>query len=266
MDAELTVNGVREQWLLDSGANFSVVSRSFARRLGLNPLPGFAQTASGTTGIENPLQVAVLPTLEMGGAELHNVVMLILEDANLKVPLGKESYQINGIIGYPVFQALGVVTFVHDGWFEAGKQAQRSGTGARMYMKSLTPVTVCSVEGHDLPFTLDTGASGTGLSVRYFDRFRAEIRKWKRGTNKGFGAGGAVTNKIYLQPRLNLKVGDKTVTLESVPIFPKHLGSDLDDLYGNLGQDVVAKFDSFTLDFSAMTFSLGLPLQDRPAP
>ena len=132
-------------------------------------------------------------------------------------------------------------------------------------MKSLTPVTVCGVEGHDLPFTLDTGASGTSLSVRYFDRFRAEIRNWKRGTNKSFGAGGIVSYKIYLQPRLNLNVGDKTVTLENVPIFPRRMGSSLDELYGNLGQDVVAKFDSFTLDFSAMTFSLGLPVSDRSA-
>jgi hypothetical protein len=52
----------------------------------------------------------------------------------------------------------------------------------------------------------------------------------------------------YLQPRLDLNVGDKTVTLENVSIFPTRVGSDLDELYGNLGQDVVAKFDSLTLD------------------
>src|SRR5262249_22040693 len=38
--AELTVNGAREQWLLDTGANLSLVTRSFADRLGLKPLPG----------------------------------------------------------------------------------------------------------------------------------------------------------------------------------------------------------------------------------
>jgi len=265
MNTELTVNGVREGWLLDTGANFSVVTKSFAQRLGLTPLPGFAQTTSGITGIENPLQVAVLPTLDMGGAELHNVVVLVFDDASLKVSLGREAYQINAIIGYHVFQALGVITFLHEGWLEAGEQARRSGNGAHMYMKLLTPVIVCGVEGHDLPFTLDTGASGTSLSVRYFDRFRADIRSWKRGTNKSSGAGGMVTGKVYLQPRLNLNVGDKIVTLENVSVFPRRMGSDLDELYGNLGQDVVAKFASFTLDFSAMTLRLGEPLPDQPA-
>lgn len=52
---------------------------------------GFAQTTSGTTGIESPLQVAVMPTLELGGAELHNVVVLVLDDTNLKVSLGKDA-------------------------------------------------------------------------------------------------------------------------------------------------------------------------------
>src|SRR4051794_14034937 len=40
--AELVVNGVRGLWILDTGANQSVVSRTFAERLGVTPLPGVA--------------------------------------------------------------------------------------------------------------------------------------------------------------------------------------------------------------------------------
>ena len=55
-------------------------------------------------------------------------------------------------------------------------------------------------------------------------------------------------------------MGDKTATLERVSIFPMKMGSGIDELYGNLGQDMVRRFESFTLDFSKMTFSLGVPL------
>jgi len=257
---ELEVNGIREQWLLDTGANFSVVTRGFARRLGLKPLAGFGQTTAGVTGIENPLRVAVLPPLQMGAATLRNVVVLILDDASLKVELGKQTFQINAIIGYPVFQALGAITFLREGVFEAGETGPRNAAGARIYMKLLTPVIECGVEGKQLPFTFDTGASGSNLSVRYYERFRAETGSWKRGENKSSGAGGVVRRKIYLQPRLEVTVGNQTATLENVSIFPEKMGSDLDELYGNLGQDMVAKFESFTLDFSKMTFSLGPPL------
>lgn len=265
IDTELMVNGIREHWLLDTGANFSVVSGSFAQRLGLKFLPGVGQTTAGITGIENPLQVALLPTLQMGGAKLHNVVVMVLDDANLKINMGKQTYQINGIIGYPVFQALGTVTF-YSGEFEAGDKARSNGDGTRMYMKLLTPVIDCGVEGRNLPFTFDTGASATNLSVRYYNQFRGKSRTWQKGHTKSFGAGGIVKRTIYLQPQLSLDIGDKTAILKHVAIFTSPMGSQIDDLYGNLGQDVVAKFESFTLDFSTMSLSLGKPLSPLARP
>jgi hypothetical protein len=79
------------------------------------------------------------------------------------------------------------------------------------------------------------------------------------GENKSFGAGGLRQRAVYLQPKLNLAVGDKTATLTNVPIFTTMMGSDIDELYGNLGQDMVAQFESFTMDFSKMIFTLGAP-------
>ena len=257
VNVALTVNGVQGPWLLDTGANLSVVSKSFAERLGLKFLPGVAQAQGGLTGIENPLRVALLPTLQMGGASLHNVVVMVLDDANLNISLGKQAYQINGIIGYPVFQALGTITFLHDSEFEAGDEARAAGTGARMYMNHLTPIVECKVEGRDLPFSFDTGASSTDLLVRYYQQFHSASKGWKRSKTMSAGAGGVVKRKIYIQPQVKLGIGDKTATLEKVPIYTSGTGTDIADLYGNLGQDLVANFESFTLDFSTMTFSLG---------
>jgi len=267
LNVALTVNGVEGPWLLDTGANLSVVSKSFAERLGLKFLSGVAQTQAGLTGIENPLRVALLPTLQMGGATLHNVVVMVLDDANLNLNLGKQPYQINGIIGYPVFQALGTITFLHDGEFESGDKARATGTGARMYMNQLTPIIECKVEGRDLPFSFDTGADSTDLLVRYYQRFHSESKAWKKSTTKEAGAGGVVKRKIYIQPQVKLGIGDKTVTLEKVSILTSGTGTGNENVYGNLGQDVVANFESFTLDFSTMTFSLGkLLAPDKATP
>jgi predicted aspartyl protease len=260
LNVELTVNGMQAPWLLDTGANISVVSQSFAERLGVKFLPGNAQTTAGITGIENPLRVAFLPALQMGGATLHNVVVMVLNDANLNIKLGKGSYQINGIIGYPVFQALGTVTFLRDGEFEAGDKARAAGVGARMYMDGLTPIIECKVEGQDLPFSFDTGASDTDFLVRYYQRFQSESKTWKKRTIKTSGAGGVVKRKVYVQRHVNLGIGSQIVSLKNISIHTSGTGSNNNELYGNLGQDVVANFDSFTLDFSSMTFTLGSPL------
>jgi predicted aspartyl protease len=254
---ELEVNGVKQQWLLDTGANYSVVSRSFARRLGLKVLPGSAQTGSGGTGLENALQAAVIPSMQVGGATLHNVVVLILDDANLKISLGDQSYQTNAILGYPVFQAMRVITFTHNGEFEAGKTAYRSGSGTPMFMRRLVPVVNLKANGVALPFTLDTGASGTDLSVRYYERFKDSDLSWKQDEDESFGAGGSIKRKIYKQPLLRLAVGDKIAFLRDVSITPRKMNSGLDELYGNIGQDLFRSFESFTLDFADMRFKVG---------
>ena len=101
------------------------------------------------------------------------------------------------------------------------------------------------------------------LSVRYYDQFREKAASWKKRESQSSGAGGTVKRNVYVQPDLVLTVGDKTATLKNVPIFPAWMDSGVDDLYGNLGQDLAAGFESFTLDFYKMTFSLGTPLAAR---
>jgi hypothetical protein len=173
----------------------------------------------------------------------------VLQDTSLQVGLGKQTYQINGIIGYRVFQALGTVYFLRDGEFEAGDRTRWSGAGARMYMKLLTPVIECTVGGKNLAFSFD-GRIGNRPFRSLLRPVSHGSKSWKRGKSESFGTGGLVKRKIYIQPQVYLGVGDKTVTLKKVPIYISGTGTDTDDLHGNLGQDVVANFDSFTLDFA----------------
>ncbi len=145
---ELTVNGVQGQWLLDTGANQSIVSSSFAQRLNLHPLPGNAQTQAGISGIENPLRLALLPEVQIGGATVRNIVVLILDDSSLNIGIGKARYQIDAILGYPVFQALGAISFEHNGWLDAGPSAALPSIGgSSLYMPLLMPVITGNAEG-----------------------------------------------------------------------------------------------------------------------
>lgn len=257
--AELETNGVKEHWLLDTGANYSVATRSFAKAAGIRVLPGFAATGAGVTGIENKLQVGVLPSLRIGGATVRNVAFLILDDANLKISAGDLNFQINAILGYPVLQALGVVTFAQDGTFEAGPTARRGVTTVPLYMQRLDPVALFGVKDASVPFTLDTGASSTDLSVRYYERFKDAGLGWKEGHDEAGGAGGSVKRTIFRQPRVELKVGDRTAVLKNVSITPKKTNAGLDELYGNVGQDLFRDFESVTFDFRQMTFGVGAP-------
>jgi predicted aspartyl protease len=256
--AELTVNGERELWLLDTGANQTAVTRSFAKRLGLTPLPGAAPAGSGLTGRQSSIQAAILPELNLGGATLSNIAVVIIDDADLRISLGPGTYQINAILGYPVFKALGAVTFTGDE-FRAGDAAAKEVRGVRMYMRGLTPAIECEVEGRPLTFTFDTGASTTDLSVRYYELFRNQPGRWEKRSEESAGVGGSIRRDVYVQPRVVMKVGAATVTLKDVTILPVRMNAGIDVLFGNLGQDFVEGFESFSMDFRTMVFGLGAP-------
>jgi hypothetical protein len=70
------------------------------------------------------------------------------------------------------------------------------------------------------------------------------------------GAGGVRRLLAYYLPHPQLGVGPTTVTLRNVPVVPE-LGTDADELFGNLGRDLTDGYRSFTIDFVAMRFRLG---------
>jgi predicted aspartyl protease len=255
----LEANGIREDWLLDTGANQSVVTRSFAARLGLTTLAGSASVGSGVTGRKSELQAAILPELRIGDARVRNVAVIVLADENLLVGGPDGKYQINAILGFPTLKAFGQITFTHDGTFLASAPGNPL-AGAPMYLRGLTPAIESEVEGEHLLFTFDTGASSSNFSVRYYDRFRHQSRSWRTEKVENGGAGGSVTQTMFIQPAVTLGVGTSTVTLKDVPILSTRMNSGIDVLYGNLGQDVVADFEGFTLDFVQMRFILGSAL------
>ena len=112
-------------------------------------------------------------------------------------------------------------------------------------MNQPTPIIEGNVEGNNLPFGFDTGASETELFVRYYQPFQSEAKAWEMGETTDFGAGGLVKRKIYPQPEVNLGIGDKTVILKKIAILTSGMGtSSLEDLYGNLGQEVVTNFEA----------------------
>jgi predicted aspartyl protease len=257
IDAELTVNGITASWILDTGANFSTMSASFARRLGLELSTGEAQT-QGSTGAESRLHIAILPELKLSAATVHNVVVLVLDDKSLDITTGPgKHHSIDAIVGYPVFQALGSVTFTKAGEFAAAASAEQTGSAARLFMNKLTPLIECGVNGRQLLFAFDTGANGSEFSVRYYREFPAAFQSLDRKPLLFGGAGGAKRVEVYVLAQAILTIDGASAALRQVPVVPVPIVSDIDQVYGNLGRDLVEGFQSFTLDFVKMQFRLG---------
>ena len=245
--ADLTVHNITAPWILDTGANFSVVSESFARQLGLTLSTGVAHT-QGATGAENPLRVAILDTLPIGTATLHNVVLLVLPDANLTIQSGWKSHVIPAILGYPVFQALSVIRFTHDHHFQAGPTLPLTGDSSPIYMEKLNILFSARTHNLSRPFLFDSGADATTFFLPYCREFTADFLHEKQGTRNGYGAGGTSTDQVFILDHVDLELANRIIDLQHIAVFKNPQNTLSDEYEGSLGRDFISSLDSLTLD------------------
>jgi predicted aspartyl protease len=97
----VNINDSTYGFVFDSGAGISVISHSFAKKLGIEIIPGFeVPVAGGLNGIMTRSKLGIAPLIHIGEIEFRDVLFLVFPDSSLS--FAKGYYTINGIIGYPV--------------------------------------------------------------------------------------------------------------------------------------------------------------------
>jgi len=251
----VTINGHVQDAVLDTGANVSVVSASTAARLGLKPL---GQAGVGTSSRQTiATGVAVADRVELAGLVLEHVAFLVLDDAQLEMPL-PGGYRIDAIIGFPVFRAMQRVRFGRDGTLtpEPGKGDAKAPANLALAGSDLFVET--RVGGVAVPLHLDSGGSASSLSARFAEAHPSLLEDLPRSKQRLAGAGGTTERAIANWPRVTVAVGGRSTVLAELPVAL----SDSDDVrmrtQGVLGGDVLNAFDSWTLDFDRMRLELEL--------
>jgi predicted aspartyl protease len=258
LDVPVRIGQTTEWWIFDTGANQSTITMSSARRLGLAISKGTAGTASGATGRQVSLRVAVIPEMVLGKAIVRNAVALVMNDKDLDVNLGENGhYQIQGVLGYPVLAALGSWTLSPHA-VQIKPESHPSSRSARLYVEELTPLLAANIDGEDLLFGLDTGSDGAILSRKYLREFPQQFASLKAGKEEVGGAGGLREISVYRLPQVELHLGSATATLKNVSVLSEEIGADpMDGLFGNLGQALLKQFRTYTIDFTGMRFVAG---------
>lgn len=220
----------------DTGANFSVVSRSAARRLGL-------RIRSADYAIASPLGgsvragVAVADFAFADGTRLSNVLFLVLPDRSLVLGDGRV---MDGLLGVPVMVALGPVTFAPG----RVRLAQAKGAIVPLAQGANDPLLEVSHRGKDLLCRLDTGAERTLFFAPFTGegRLRSMQIGGAAGTRK-FDASGAGTLAISIAGREMSLPRAAVLTIPNAPACA-------------LGRDALARFAFHAIDLKALTLTL----------
>ena len=249
----VSVDGALRRYGMDTGANFSVLMRSEARALGLEVRPAGVELGTATD-LRVTADVAVAPRVQLGGIELRDVVFLVLPDAALTFPGG---FQVRGIIGFPVLEALGVIRFRSDGSVEVPEGAGADGP-PNLALEQLTPLVRVGFREHDLVCRLDTGAGRTNFYEPFLRRHGEFVRRHGRPhTTPAVGAGGMREVRAFRLSAVRLEVGGRRLEVEEVDVYRQALVEEgANYLACNLGRDVLDGHGGYEIDFRSMSLTL----------
>jgi predicted aspartyl protease len=261
--SDVTINGMTQSAVLDTGANLSVVTQTTAKRLGLRILDGTGSVGASAAQ-DVATEIGVADRLQVGGTVLKNVAFLVLADDKLKLPV-PGGYQIDAIIGFPVFRAVGRVEFSTKGWMDIGAPTRAGAAPRNLRAIGSDLYVVVTIDGEEVPLHLDTGASDTALSSLFAVTHPVAIKEARVIEQRTAGAGGAKVGREALIAKACLGLG-----AERLGVHDLHVGMESEKAsskkLGTLGQDVLKRFESFSIDFRNMSFEVEKPASGNITP
>ncbi|HJW94976.1 MAG TPA: aspartyl protease family protein, partial [Thermoanaerobaculia bacterium] len=249
-------NGQRVALGLDTGANMSLLIRSVAEKLGVKILEQSISVGTVTSLKVKP-RLGYLPLMKLGNVTVENATFIILDDQLMTFPDGTV---IQGVIGFPVIAALGNVSFHGDGSVTAAP-ADASKGAPNMFLYGKDIVFDGEYRNRSMPFLLDTGAERTMLYQPFLHAYEKEIAgKFPLRPEKFTGVGGTEEVPAYVLPDFNVTFSGAEARLPEARVLTKALTDKGGIFYGNIGGDLLKRFDTVTLDFASMraAFSEGV--------
>lgn len=249
---EVTIGDSVRDYAIDTGANFSVLIRSEAEGLGLEIREAGLVVGSSTERTVTA-DLAVADRVRLGGIELRDVVFLVVPDEMLTFP----GLVIRGLVGFPVVEALGEVTFRPDGAVEVPVEVPERRV-QNLALHELTPYVRVGYRGDDLLCVLDTGNLETHFYEPFHRRYRTRVESaGTRDTFRSGGAGGVSEIPGYGLDQVTLGVGDTTATLNDVEVWSTPIRSASSNVVDcNLARDVLSAHGAYTLNFRSMSVLL----------
>jgi hypothetical protein len=179
--------------------------------------------------------MGIADSLYIGEVLVRNVVFQVMPDSILYIAQVK--FQLNVIIGFPIIEQLQEVHIFSNGKMTIPLTPTKSDIH-NFALNGLDPVIALRAGNDTLAFNFDSGASSSVFYAAYFEKYKAAVIKTGVKKTVGFGgAGGAQKKEVYILPKLNLTLGNKTVAVDSISVLTKPIAPG-EKFYGNVGQDI----------------------------
>jgi predicted aspartyl protease len=263
----VSIAGDKVEAVLDTGASFSAISQSLARKAGVRPLSSAVRVAPGG-GRAASASIGVVDQLVVAETTFRNVVVLIVPDSDMDI-FGGEA-KVGAIIGLPVFLKMGTIAMLPAAngavAFIFTPSRGQSGETSNMRLHKLNLVLTGILkrpEPATINMLLDTGANGTFFNARFADAFPELVANAPKVSTKASVIGEAsLSRQARRLGQLGVEIGGRSFTISGAELYDE----DRPAYHGVLGQALLRA--GFVADFGTMTFAFAAKgiVAKSPAP
>jgi predicted aspartyl protease len=235
-------------FVFDTGANFSVITESYARKAYLRKL-NVRFKVRAITGLQVNASLGIADELRLGDIVIKNVVFMIFPDSALSFARGL--YTIKGILGFPVIEQLQEVRIDKNNLTVPQVAVDRN---IRNFgVDELLPVISVGYNADTLAFTFDTGAQFTFLNEPFYHDYKTLVDTAGYSFEMQIGgAGGVAKSKAYRLSQIPITVAGQAALLKDVAVKTSSTTPKDKLYYGNFGQDIMNQFKEMVINFRYM--------------
>lgn len=253
MFVPVSVNGKAAKFMIDTGANFSLISESVAQQAGMT-IHQTDASMFGIAGNKTVFRTAVAERLSIGTTVIENAMFLVSPDT--EPPFADAPIEERGILGMPILLAMRSMRWdAHQIEFglpstgPLGKQPNLCFDGSEL-------VTQAAVEGKGIELILDTGAAESNLWPPFAKKFQSILKSGTKSVRTLNGSGASAELEDLVLPQIKVMIGEREVVFSPAHVLLQSTTPSSEWYDGRLGFDLLSKEKSASLDFENMILTL----------
>ena len=244
----VVVNGKTYDFILDTGASFTMISQNLAKDMGAQIIsnPVFVRGGESPGGYG---QRAFIENMNLGPVSLKNIIAFVSENPSDDDPL-----KVDAVLGMDFIKRAGEIQIdLSTMTLTIPVQRTLPLYGRNIIFEVNIPIVEASdVNANRYTFILDTGASGDNLSDFWFSKNSEIAAKLPTLNQRTWGHGGIVQNQIVKIPEYKLIIGNASADFKEIPAMLPANGTASSTRDGRLGMGLLRQFKKAIFNFEDM--------------
>ncbi len=244
----VSINGKEYEFILDTGASYSALSKSFAEEIGAEFVRDTIDLHGANHSGGTRTQRALIRRMTIGGMEVNNILAYVLSDNQLDTLV-----RTDAILGMDFLKLAGNISidFKRNTVTFGPVEREFNGGIPNLYIEPNNTLCLSAdIDSEPQNLKLDTGATMTDLSYIWYSVHKDSTSNLEE-SNVLLGTYGSTEKKGLLSmPEVSFEVGGKETIVHNVLIRPTPDGNQHS---GTVGLELLRKFNKVNINLLDMT-------------